>query len=1124
MPDSLPPHVDDLIELARLEQKTEIEIREVLTSGKSGAFVAKVDCTGAFDGVFILKIGSIVEGWPDEEVSHGEALRIGAFSGKVPRIVFSVRSRKYYAIVLGLAGDSIIQCKPLVTGLNFFDAAYLALVDIIWDERLITLGDLKPGPALLSQVLGYRLDEAQGRIQKNVASTLGRELIDAPSFAFHGRVFPNPLHYATQSSDLDVHNVRAAFGPMHGDCHAHNIFVKSNILGEICDVFLIDLESFKDKGLLFFDFSYFELATLLRHMDGLGDARWLSLASQLITGVDEPLEPNERGWAQGIQQARNRTRELSTRTYPDRLDDLRQQRLLADIAAGLSLLNKQPRQGEGSVGLTPAQYRQAMIWSAVALDELIKIAGAPKCPSSAPVPVLGAPPATKLGQDLDWSQVGHFDSNGFNVLVVGPGERLPSEVLAVDWALVLDFGREGAAEKLPAGSLKRYRQAWPRGETPDPKFIGKGGIWYYADGRVDISDAPPSTTPADWRVRYRRNLEDLANEIAKTISPSRVRVLFCCKGMPPSVLRMVAEAISDSFGAETIGAILTDETIDPAAVGSDVSAQAASLASVLEMIRDTRDPVPPAHYEGLVPSRTEGGASRLTPLPQDIFDRVSNDLTIVSRALAENFPENRAFGLDFLRGMPIEWAELAQDLDVKRTAYNTLAADIGEALEASSNRTVNLTHEASAGGTTLSRRLAWDFMEKYPTVVLDRLTQDIAPHLREIFAFTSLPVLVVMEASKIKETEREDLLRELREDNTRAVFLWVSRTYKGGADPKLVSTLDLDVGGETELFLKAYLRQTDVPARTEALHKLAKTKTSRERSPFFFGLTAFREEYVGVEKMVAEVMSEATGPADQALLADLALVSLYSQRGFPVEEFYELCERLNGGKWPIDRESPYIVVSDRYVRLAHALLSELILSSLARKSQDWEIDIGIYSETLIKHLRMTRAYNSDRVRDLIEEIFITRDRESAARTDAEALGGYRRYSPLIYDIGNVETARNILKRVVVAWPDEPHFAAHLARHLFYEEPREMGQAVELAIEAEKVGNGDAILSHVVGMAYRIRMDARLIEAKNAGQPLESIESAVQADYRDAFDAFDRSMQGNPSHSLVSKVQMSLEMF
>ena len=71
----------------------------------------------------------------------------------------------------------------------------------------------------------------------------------------------------------------------------------------------------------------------------------------------------------------------------------------------------------------------------------------------------------------------------------------------------------------------------------------------------------------------------------------------------------------------------------------------------------------------------------------------------------------------------------------------------------------------------MGRRLAWEFMEKFPVVTLDQISADTASYLRDVFRFCSLPVLVVMESTVVTESEREGLLQQLREDNTRAAFL-----------------------------------------------------------------------------------------------------------------------------------------------------------------------------------------------------------------------------------------------------------------------------------------------------------------------------------------------------------------
>jgi hypothetical protein len=474
------------------------------------------------------------------------------------------------------------------------------------------------------------------------------------------------------------------------------------------------------------------------------------------------------------------------------------------------------------------------------------------------------------------------------------------------------------------------------------------------------------------------------------------------------------------------------------------------------------------------------------------------------------FPEDRIFGVDFRRGMPIEWAELAQNLDVPRdAAFDGYSKQVETELNASSNRTVNLLHEPSAGGTTLGRRLAWTFMEKVPTVCLDQVSSDTASYLRELFQFCSLPVLVLMESAVITESEREGLLQQLREDNTRAVFLWVSRAY-GNRDDKEILPGELD-DSETPLFLDAYLEQVTDGARREALQRLASSSDLREqRNPFFFGLTAFGKNFLGIDRLIDDVMNELPATNGRPLLSDLALVSLYASDGFPAHEFDELCGRLNNGEWPVRPDSLFVLRTATHVRVSHSLLAERALASLARNRNQWRVDISLFSNALLGHLNSLEYKRSERIQNVVQTLFITRDIESALQADVDVeVGGIatqRRFSPLINDLGNVAQARTIFRRVVQQWPTEPHYAAHLARHLMYEEPKEIDEAVELATRAEKAPEaaGDAALVHVAGMAYRVRMEQRLREAKIDGNALISIENAIRSDFQQAVEHFVRS--------------------
>ena len=112
-------------------------------------------------------------------------------------------------------------------------------------------------------------------------------------------------------------------------------------------------------------------------------------------------------------------------------------------------------------------------------------------------------------------------------------------------------------------------------------------------------------------------------------------------------------------------------------------------------------------------------------------------------------------------------------------------------------------------------------------------------------------------------------------------------------------------------------------ARRAALQRLSTSYELQDQcNPFFFGLTAFGENFLGLDRLIHEVVDGASGTVDKALLSDLALVSLYSNDGFPLDDFKELCTRVNGAEWPVDKGSLFLLATSTHVRVSHALLAE----------------------------------------------------------------------------------------------------------------------------------------------------------------------------------------------------------
>ncbi|MBB4120744.1 hypothetical protein [Martelella radicis] len=1074
-----------------------------------------------------MKVDILPTDWDGEEVRHRKAISDGAFSGKIPQIALSLEADEHYCMLIKLAGQSRIKWRPLVADHWLFRSAYTEFSKISWTPDLFTLGEQQTIGKVITALLGYKLlAEQGGRIHTHVSDFISSDILGASLFFLHGQILPNPVVFATSDTSESV--IRPFFGPTHGDCHSQNLFVKAGENGNVHDINLIDFATYQSNGPVFFDHAYLELATLLRTFDGLGIARWHKLAEALAEENEAAqIDPGERGWLQDILTARKTATELAFRRYPDRQDDLKLQMVLAQVGAGLAFLHKTPRAGSGSGGLTTSQYSQSFVWSAVFLKQLLNMIGKEVTdlfPNGTAIPWPNSPVQIPGRDTLLSDFTLRFDNSGFNILIVGNDlDTVPPDIASAPWSFVIDFRTSAPTESEQQANPRASRQFWPGQQPPDLKILHRGCIWYFANGRQDISGVVPTVSTTDWRRTYKRGLDHLLGEIARSHAPTDVRCLVLANGLSQDIARMVIESMDMEFG-ETLAPVSVADGSPELSTIEGVEISQLPLDTIISELVGNRAASPRAVDDALLPQRTAGSVG-LVQAPAGLLSRVDRDLTVLYRARAQSLPQGRSFGIDFRRGMPIEWAELAQQLDVPReNAFDTYNKEILEALEASSNRTVNLFHEPSSGGTTLARRLAWSFMERVPTVILDQISSDTSSYLRDVFQFCSLPVLVVMEASVVTESEREGLLQQLREDNTRAVFLTVSRSVKkNDSDGVLSGRLNDE---ETRKFLKAYLEQVEDPNRQSQLRRLASPQTPGEqKNPFFFGLTAFGEGFLGVQKLIEDVVKGAKSDAARELLADLSLVSFYYSEGFPEVEFDELCDVLNDGNAPVDNESLFLLRSGSHIRVSHALLAREVLANLARNEERWHADISRFSTTLLSHLRRLRNNASDRVQRMVQSLFITRDTESAILADVDvSVGGIgsRRFSQLINDIGNAELARKLFDRITQIWPREPHYAAHLARHLMYEDPKDIDEAVRKASFAEQLpdAGSDATLVHVAGMAHRIRMEQILKEAITQCHTLGAVETAVQSDFVEATSRFERSTQIKPSneHGLVATIQ------
>ncbi|MRG29753.1 MULTISPECIES: hypothetical protein [Laceyella] len=127
------------------------------------------------------------------------------------------------------------------------------------------------------------------------------------------------------------------------------------------------------------------------------------------------------------------------------------------------------------------------------------------------------------------------------------------------------------------------------------------------------------------------------------------------------------------------------------------------------------------------------------------------------------------------------------------------------------------------GGTTISRRIAFDLREKYPTVILKQYRLlDTADKIVELYDQTKKTIFVVAEAHQFSRDNIYELYDAIRSRTRPVVFLVVQRGSKNELKnidhKKRLYTTILNLN-ETNEFLNEYRRHLERYDDLELKHK-----------------------------------------------------------------------------------------------------------------------------------------------------------------------------------------------------------------------------------------------------------------------------------------------------------------
>ena len=253
---------------------------------------------------------------------------------------------------------------------------------------------------------------------------------------------------------------------------------------------------------------------------------------------------------------------------------------------------------------------------------------------------------------------------------------------------------------------------------------------------------------------------------------------------------------------------------------------------------------------------------------------------------------DRDTGTAFLKGQQITWHELGLHYDVDRDEARRLLARVQEDLRARRTVRINLYHAPGAGGTTVARRAIWDNHGAYPCGILHRTEpRETIERLQRIIALTGQPTLLLADGSDVLEGQLDELFEYVRARHLPVIILQVLRRFnvqeRIATDNRgRVRTITGELlQAECQRF--AHVLSREAPHRTSLLDQVATSQPNRLRTPFYYCLLAFGEDF---ERLDSYVSSRLEGLTDvqKKILGFLSIAHHYGQRSVPAQAFAQM--------------------------------------------------------------------------------------------------------------------------------------------------------------------------------------------------------------------------------------------
>lgn len=986
--------------------------------------------------------------------------------------------------------------------------------------------------------LGEKKLALDSRLAQRIHTYIHDEL--SPAWEIDNLVLPNPYSYFICYKDSDqqmlLNNVLQ--GPQHGDLNQKNIIIQPNNPGY--SYYFIDFSHYHSQSFLFFDQAYLLLDILLNTGNILLE-NWIEYVTDFLTALTNNKHlPHRDAFTQYCNAFIDGWLSFYTH-YPQNSKALMSQLLCALSAAGLNFMSKAAASDNTQIF--------SFTFSSLAMHALLEHSFG-ICPNTnEEYPSFSFGTATGIPEL--WSIADGFSpANRYVLISPCLAENIDTDSFCdletIPWTAVIEVNHL-LENDLRNKALSQFRQK--RGY----RHILLAENSSFSDPCMEAAwcSVVMDQNAKNSRVFYARHIQPHLSASLKSIMERHEKYPLCIivdsKHLDMTICSNILTDLAVAAGEGTMIDIINLSDC-PISMEEDTYIRIHQIPCELKQFSSSvRITFKSRRNDGIyIPS--QDGPVKLDAIA---VTEIENDMRIIHHNLTESADDDQ--GSAFYLGGEATWHDISLQRDVVRIDYKDTWHDLINRrlnnLHSSFSSILWLYHKPGGGGTTMAKRIMWDFCTRYPTVQLLKISDRTAERLKTLYTCSlNLPLLIIAEIndSTISNYSLSVLRTDLTKRNVRALFICVSRI---NVRPKEEGPLNLYLpntpqmympvaGDEAVGMLRSFSARLDPEqdhSRIEDLKDLTYSSTYSDelRQPFFYGLFSFGEKYQKLEEYV-QINISSLDKKEHFMLSILAIITIYSQSInlnlieityilFP--DNYHAREALDQTR-AILAKNCFIVAREDGYRISHPLIAKKILEQMFGASS-YTHELVRLAKELVECLGnlYSSPSQSPRYDSILHDLFIYREPITENQRTV--------FSAFIQDLADDVQRIDIMNYLRERLPTNPHYSNHLAR--LYLRPQDEDQwpdiphakqyAQEAIDRAERLpGDAGSIHHHLMGKVYTrdcISQLKQLLSRNHISYAIKTIDTI----YQNAVREFNICSHGrNSAYGLIGKLELINRIF